>query len=488
MMNKITDLVKLIKENKDLIKSNPELSDKLFGLLEKARDEYDDWNDADQDEQYAGLSIRDQGEMDESDDAAKWLAEQEDKKPEAKPEPEGDDQYSDENMDWDNLINEAEKPSEGKGKGKSSFVDDMSDEDLQDWQHFAHHWSSAGRQMSNQSADASSNPINFAEGHREAAHNKSHKDFRAAYEEFKNSEDFQSKSKSEQRKATREFKKQFKADNPDHTKNAMSSYSDAHGMHSKAMDHYNTKKDAALDHILSGGVSGSEDTMSTKEAASHFGVTGDEGQQSGSRSTVESSFAQQNPEFIESIRQKRGIKGVQESDETLDNPDKEIYRHPSLSGKHKDKMDQLFGQYGKLIEQNIKKGANKLKAKGIPENEIDESDLREHAMYGLINAVKTFKKDRGAGFNTHASSHIQSLIESKAANKDPIHRGLRSELKAWNEKKADPSAPKPEEPKTEAPKPVEPTSHTLTKDPQILDRIKRVKTMSKKPAPVKGEE
>jgi hypothetical protein len=586
--NHVKDLIKLIQDNKELVKSNPKLSDSLYEMLEKARDDYDDWNNRGYDDSntddYGDLSTTDDPNRELGDDdggsspAQDWLddndkersggstvedmldnpedlgdEEEEEEgytpepkaKPQPKPEPEApkepmdlgddsddpdffaghddDDQYSDDNINWDDYLDDDKK------EGKDSFVDKMDDNDLEDWQHFAHHWSNVGRQMTNQTADAKVNPLMFAEGHASAAHNKSYKNFREAYQDFKNTDEYKAMDDIEQAEATMQFKKDFREKNPNHRKDALAAHQKASEMRGKALEHYGNKKEAALDHLLSGGGVGSgEDAMSADEARAQFGTVNKDGTtSSNTRSTVESSFASQNPEFLQSIKDKRGLKNVKESDEVLENPEQELYRHPSLSNEHSGKMDQLFSEYSKLIDINIKKGKNKLISKGIPENEIDESDLREQAMFGMVNAVKSFKKDRGTKFNTHATSHIQSLIESGAANKDPIHRGLRSELKSWRNKNIDPStgkaipsqdqsedateAPSPQpasgatsvedfkaqggqvtqapaqssepEPTPEPEAPKEPTSHTLTKDPQILDRIKRVKAAGRKKVP-----
>jgi len=571
--NFVKDLLKMIEDNKELVKSNPKLNDSFMELLYKARDKYDDYNNGndseynDEDDEYAGHGMSEYDNPDSGEDStgSDWIAQEEAKrkkgrddeqglfdnpddasdedsetndsedddyqdeyepdtkdeepsqsKPASKDEEEwgqghGDEEAADEEespkevagddeeewgqghedetdeeaSEWDLDDDEDEESGPKKRKARDTFVDKMDKDELEDWQDFAHHHNSVTRQHDNQTSDSRVNPLKFTEGHTKAAHNKAYKNVREALLDYKATPEYKDMDSADQMMAARKFKKDFRKENPDHRKEAIASYQKAGEVKDKALDQFKSVKDAKIDHILS-GASAPGQTMTDQEAAQNLGNVGDGGEaaSSNARGTAAGSFAAANPAFIEQEKKTRGIKGVNEESEDLsnpmENPERELHRHESLTGKHYGKIDKLHSEYGGLVNKGVKVALSNMEAQGIDPSTVDRESLQNKAEAGLVHALKTFKKDRTARFSTHVMHTISSLIRADFQTKDEVPKEYRAKVKAFNEKNADPSLggdspDKPEQPS--APPVIQPKGTT-----NVDDFIAQGGTVTKAPA------
>ena len=140
------------------------------------------------DEDLEGLSVFNPDDETADDEADQWLKEAEEKK---------------------------STPAKSKSKKKgSSHVDDMTSDELTAHKDMARHWMNAANQHRKQSADAKKNPVLFAEGHRDAAHNKAHADYNDALQALRSSDEYKGMSSTKKMRAERKFKKDWLTDNP----------------------------------------------------------------------------------------------------------------------------------------------------------------------------------------------------------------------------------------------------------------------------------
>lgn len=421
----------------------------------------------DEDEFGEGFSVIDpENDTAEGDDAEKWLNEQSEKK---------------------------DKPEKKVPRSKrSSHIDDMDEDEFKAHKELAGHWMNAANQHRKQDAEAKKNPVLFAEGHRDSAHNAAHEDYNAKYNELITSDKYKDMSSTKQMRAERKFKKDWLAENPDHYSDTASSVADAHSMHDKASAVHTDEKQKQTDHILRGAPAASPDqTVSESAAIQHAGGSRNESGVSNvsSGSNVAAGFANQNREFIEEQRQQRGdiATGAEEDVEQLDNPEKKVYRHHTLgSDDSKSRIDKLFKEYGGLIGSNIKNAKSFLRSQGIPEDSIDEGDLHESGMLGLMSALRDFEPKSGNKFHSYAGSRMQGMMRSHIGSKDPIPGNMRDQLRIFNKKK---------NVQSEVKQPTEVTQPTETKAPAIdktsfsddqHERYKRIQSAKRAQKP--GEE
>lgn len=91
----------------------------------------------------------------------------------------------------------------------------------------------------------------------------------------------------------------------------------------------------------------------------------------------------------------------------------------------------------------FKRAVNKLKSAGHFHDglNIDENDLKEHGMVGLMKAASTWESGTSdKKWHNYALKGIMDHMHQHIKNQDPVHRRLRAEAK----KQA--ASPKPETP------------------------------------------
>ena len=390
----------------------------LKKLLEKAKrpDEYDPYDD-EGDDDLAGLSIRDQDEM-EGDAADEWLKANDPdavEKPVEKPE-----QKQEAPVEQQSDTATTSKPK-ASGKAPSDDIKEI-----------AKHWLKRAEQHRAQTASAKKNPVLHAEGHRQVAHNAAHADYNKAYAELKNSDEYKGMSKGQQRRAERDFKRDWYQKNPEHISAASAAVGEAHKKYDEAKRVHKQEQDQQEAHILRGGELGGEKMSDEAAAQSVGGSTADEDRPSGIGQTTEAAFANANRDFIESKRkEKKNIPTGDEDVEDLANPDKNLFDHPVLNKPESKKaLNDFMKEHRGLMQGNVNRFMSNAKAKGIADK-IDEGDLHYHAMHGLMAAARDYDPDLGHKFSTYASSKMQGLMNTHASSQHPVPRKLREEAKRY---------------------------------------------------------
>lgn len=170
-----------------------------------------------------------------------------------------------------------------------------------------------------ESADAKKNPIKHASSKALNAHENAHNDFNASYNKFLSSDDVKDLRGRARTNAIREFKKQYNNDNPTHRENVIQA-ANAGKEYDLAMNqrkkHLEEGKQSILDAGKSGGemstvgeysngASGDTNNMTAQGAAQMAGGAQEEGgYTSGTVKDPAMHFAESNPEYVKSLRDK----------------------------------------------------------------------------------------------------------------------------------------------------------------------------------------
>ena len=220
MSQTVLELIKFVKENKDLLKGNPVLVERIQNVLRKANGYGDDPDDEDWENQ--GFSVIDPDQQEE-DEADKWLREAEEKKKQetetkqvptkAKPSEadiaeavEGhkkagfnnaEANYWEGNHDYSNDFDQALRGKLNKEIDSPAM-----------WKLFAKHSSAAMNEFvrkEQERAELEKNPMKYAAGQASKASAEAHGDFDDAYHEHINNPDHENMSLEELHAAMNEF-------------------------------------------------------------------------------------------------------------------------------------------------------------------------------------------------------------------------------------------------------------------------------------------
>lgn len=459
--------------------------EKLKDILAKAKkrlsDEYDP--DADEgDNELEGMTEFNPDDK-QGDSADEWLSQNDPKKGKKNEKAIGQDEVA----ALGDAAETGSQKEEARQSGKTSQekIKELDPERLKALKAVSPHWLSHADQQKKQSADARSNPHLFAEGHRQAAHNAAHGDFNSAYHEYINGEDYKKMSPTQKMRAEVKFKKEFQEKNPDYHKNAAVAMGKAHEMYDKAKDLHSKEMNARRAHILAGGQGSSADTFSAAEAAQHVGGQKDDegGYTSSTIKDPAAAFASKYSDHL--LGETKPVVTEAEEHESLDNPEKNIIKHPALADpKNKKLIEDFFKEYHPTIMRSASRARSQAIANGVPEDKIDMSGLHEAGMHGLMQAVHDYSPEVGSSFKAHAHGKMQGLMQSHLASQDYIPRDMRSKMKAKEKGvlsgKAPESAPPSEAVSGQTPAaPAAPKVHDIVAasgHPQaadITDRLKR---------------
>lgn len=199
----------------------------------------------------------------------------------------------------------------GAHKGPSNFQDALthtvkpsqpSERMLKELKELAKHWLDRSDRYSKIQANPDVNPQKYAAGQMLQAHENATKDYGKAYNEFLASDSLKNLKGHERHKAIQAWKQDWKSKNPDYHEK-ISSVTEA-GKHYEAVPHrgkpHTKSVEEKLAHILTGGVSDPNATMSMAEAAQHVGgEKTDEGYTSSTRMDPAAQFAQNNKEYMQ---------------------------------------------------------------------------------------------------------------------------------------------------------------------------------------------
>lgn len=99
----------------------------------------------------------------------------------------------------------------------------------------------------------------------------------------------------------------------------------------------------------------------------------------------------------------------------------------------------------------LSRAIGKLKNQGLISSEIDEGDLREHGIIGLMKAARSFQQGGERKFHNHALDSIYKHMRQHIADSDPIHQSVRRQAKKFKADNPEDVAPvKDVTPKKEA--------------------------------------
>ncbi len=154
-------------------------------------------------------------------------------------------------------------------------------------------------------AEATKNPMKFAAGKLNSAHEDKTKDYAEAWHEFTSNPGLKHLTPRERHAAAREWKQKWREGNQDYSKGLdivsgeQRHFGEAADVRSKALQE-------KMDHILSGGASGG--SMDAYEAAQHLGMSTSEEDAGPNVTTFQdpsAAFAHRNADFIEMLNQKK---------------------------------------------------------------------------------------------------------------------------------------------------------------------------------------
>ena len=368
---------------------------------------------------------------------------------------------------------EAAPQAQAQPQVKRSRFEQPSREDLMALRAYTRPWEQRAREAQALKADPSKNPELARHGNIVEARNQAHGDRNAAYRQLTSSDEYKNADPITQMEMDDKFENDWKSQNPEHLKNALSAHHEAHEKGKGNRDIHAAQKDAAIRNVISGGGHGGEG-YSLEEGMQHAGGTkGEEGTQATIKQDPASSFAMGNQDFI-----KQYAKDYANKNKKVGNID-DMMNHDEGSkrdiarilgeGPNKDpKFEKFFAHYHPLIGMNAHKTLARL---GLdPKSpDVDMSMLHEAGMHGLIQAMNDYDHDNPgkASFATHAANKIRGLQMTAMRNQDQIPTEVRQAQKQFASKAAAPQAPK-----VDLHSMIGSTGHANA--PDMQDRLKRV--------------
>lgn len=425
--------------------SDPSYIDEMMDMLEKARkklsDEYDPNEDPTEDESDTDEGFHEIDPDAEGSEGEDWLKENDPQYQEYAPD-EDEDQHQAAIADNDEDEETAAIPAaENVPQKRTSRFEQPSREDLMAMRAYTRPWEQRAREAQALKADPSKNPELARHGNIVEARNTAHADRNAAYREFTNSANYKNADPVTQMEMDDQFEHNWKQQNPEHLKNALTAHHEAHEKGKGARDIHAASKDAQIRNILAGGGHGGEG-YSLEEGMQHAGGSkGEEGTQATVVQDPASSFAMGNQDFINQYAKDYANKGKKVSNiDDMHNYDEGSKRDINRilgEGPTKDpKFEKFFSHYHPLIGMNAHKTLHRL---GIdPKHpDVDMSMLHEAGMHGLIQAMNDYEHDNPgkASFATHAANKIRGLQMTAMKNQDAIPTELRQAQKKFASQK-----------------------------------------------------
>src|ERR1035437_1766686 len=344
-------------------------------------------------------------------------------------------------------VQESVSPKEAS-TGRRSRFEQPSREDLMAMRQYTRPWEQRARETQQLKADPSRNPQLARQGNIVEARNASHGDRSSAYRAFTNSDEYKKADPIQQMEMDDQFENNWKQQNPEHLKNALTAHQEAHEKGKGAKDLHAAAKDAQIRNIISGGGHGGEG-YSLEEGMQHAGgMKGQSGTQATIKQDPASSFAAGNQDFIRQYGQDYANKGkkVGNIDDMMqhDEGSKRDIARILGEGPAKDpKFEKFFAHHHPLIGMSAHKTLNRL---GLdPKHpDVDMSMLHEAGMHGLIQAMNDYDHDNPskASFATHAGNKIRGLQMTAMKNQDQIPTEVRQAQKKFASQGAQPQAPK----------------------------------------------
>ena len=358
-------------------------------------------------------------------------------------------------------------------EGKKGRFRQPSREELVGMRGYTRPWEQRAREASKLQADPSKNPVLAHQGNIIEARNQAHGNRKSAYQQLVSSDEYKNADPVSQMEMDDKFESQWRSQNPEHLKSALSAHDQAHKEGKRAHDVHAAAKDAQIKNILSGGTT-HEDAVSTEEGLQHAGgIKGEEGTEGAIRHDPASSFAMGNQDFIRQYAQDYSKKGKKPAniDEMMDYNEgskRDIGRILGNAPSKDPKFEQFFSHYYPLIGMSAHRTLKRL---GLDPNspDVDMSMLHEAGMHGLIQAVNDYEHENPskASFSTHAGNKIRGLQMTAMRGQDHIPSEVRRAQKKFMSGKAAPV-------KSSIHDVINQSKHPAATD--IADRLKRANT------------
>jgi hypothetical protein len=307
-------------------------------------------------------------------------------------------------------------------------------------------WEQRAREKAHLEAEPHKNPGSHAQGRIIEARNTSHADRNKAYEEFKNSPEFQKASPIAKMRLEQKFHKDWHTNNPDYMTNAFKAHSEAHKKGEEAKSLFNQAKDEKIRHIATGGAQ--PGAMSLEEGMQHAGGSreDEDSAPSGIQQDKGAAFASGNQEFIQNYMKNYDKKAKkfspgQNAEEYDPGARKDVEsilgEHPGLKmPEQKKKFDRFVEKYYPLIDRAAGHVLNKLGlADKEKRGEIDRGLLHEAGTHALFQAVNDYDHDHPskAKFTTHLNRKMHGLMQTALKGIDEIPTELRAGAKKFDQ-------------------------------------------------------
>lgn len=474
-MGKAEELGKAVKEMLHA-SVDPESVKELESFLEKARRRLsDEVNDADdEDNELEGMREFDPDE--ESDDADKWLQEND---PEAGKDqdeyneygPDDDEESHQQELSDDEgdveqrddavepqAVSQGDQPQEGAPAAQGqeevspSRFNQPSKEEIAEMRQYTRPWESRARDTQRLQAEAAKNPVLHHQGRVVEARQAAHADRQAAYDQFQQSPEYKDADPVSQMEMDAKFNEDWHKQNPEHLKNAVKLHERAHLHGLKGHGEHAGAKAEDIAHTRAGGAQ-SPDAVSTEAGMQHAGgAKGEEGTVGSTTQDPAAAFANANPKFLQEkggeLEARAGNRKSTYADlasgyakkvgEIPDYDRAEVHRvlgeNPALKDpKNKAKVDKFFEHHHPLIGMNAKRVLDKL-GLDSKRGDIDMGGMHEAGMHGLMQAINDYEHENPskASFATHASNKIRGLMQTHLRDQQKVAPELKAGAKKYN--------------------------------------------------------
>ena len=453
-------------------------TDIVLDTLQKFRDQLSKVNEDDiSEEDLEGMQIIDPEKLDEEDEAARFIQEQEAKQKEPTKKPvrslykewQPQEKYSPEHQEaMDKYLKEGYTHREaeylaGAHGGPKTLQEallhtvhpsEMSPKMLERLQPLAQEWVENARKHDYLTADPSKSPEKHVRGKILSAVQNYAIPFHDARQKFMESiKDLKGIDKV---RAIRKFHKDYEAQNPEHAEGRQA-IKEAHGSAKDIKEAANADLHEKMQHIMRGGVGMPVETTMAEAVQQAGGTKGEGGQlQTTIKKDPLAAFAEANPKLREAIqraspeqqdRYKR-VMAARTSQGISAQPVKEKVETPA-SGLLKDPANQkLLNQFVTEHAPLINLHSKKLQGAGKVHEGVESDDLHMAGFHGLMDALSRYKPGMGTKFSTYAGRRIAGkmgdhVVAAGEVPKEAMRRAAN--IRATEAAVAQPKKPEGEE-------------------------------------------
>lgn len=284
-------------------------------------------------------------------------------------------------------------------------------------------------------ADPRKNPILAAEGHKNRHLSEMMADYHKAWDNVRNSDEYKDADHLGKKQLQIKHKLDWHKKNPTHHASVMDKLDDTRKIYDLAGRAHLYEKKEMLQDALTPGLG----SMSSQEAAQHFGIKEGGEDDMPSVSTVRSaaaSFGQKNQKMIQDeLGRLSHIKGLSPEEEEIlqDKGSKApLLQHPAFQDPENKKLiNDFYALHGKAMrDESIKQH---MKTLGIDEGlhqHIDMGQLADAAMTGMLRGASDHQKGRGKSFGANVHETARNHVRAELQRQHPIAASLRRKANA----------------------------------------------------------